>query len=151
MSRIVTIGDTFSHELRFTADQIQRFAELTGDSLPLHRDPSYARDHRFPGLVVSAAHLSAHLLSAIGNHFNAFAHSLNTQLDIRFERAILANDTLVLDWRVTDAFWKDKPGGDVTTLALAVHNQRELSVASGTATLLVMPKSADLSSAAGAP
>lgn len=151
MSRIVTIGDAFSQELCFTRSQIQQFAEASGDRDPLHRDASAARDHRFDDVLVPAGLLSARLLAALSSHFTAFARPLHQALHIEFQRPAQAGETLLMACRVSDAFWKDGLGGDLVTLTGTVHNARELQVAQASIHLLVMPKSGNISAAAGLP
>lgn len=140
MSRIVTIGDSFSNSASFTAEQVSDFAKACGDANPLHHDLSYARDSGHAALVVSAAQLSSQALAFISRHFSSFAQPQLLEFNLRFVKPALAGDTLNSTWTVVDAFWKDELGGDVATLEGSIINNRELVVAEGTARTLVRPR-----------
>ncbi len=151
MSRIVTIGDTFSKVLRLAPQDIRLFAEHIDDMNPLHHDEEQARRAGFAGLIASGSQPSAYFMAAIATHFSAFAQPLLLEFGVQVKKAAVAGDTLTMTWTVVDAFWKNALNGDLTTLEGVIINQREQVTLSATAKVLVKPKSSDLTTGEGSP
>lgn len=151
MSRIVTIGDTFSKVLRLAAQDIRLFAEHIDDMNPLHHDEEQARRAGFAGLIASGSQPSAHFLAVATTHFTTFAQPLLLEFTMQVKKPAVAGDVLTMTWTVVDAFWKNTLNGDLTTLEGVVINQREQITLSATAKILVKPKSGHLADDAGSP
>ncbi|MCY0389064.1 MaoC family dehydratase [Robbsia sp. Bb-Pol-6] len=151
MSRIVTIGDTFSKVLRLAAQDIRLFAEHIGDMNPLHHDEEHARRAGFAGPIASGSHPTAHFLAAATTHFTTFAQPLLLEFNVQVKKPAVSGDLLTMTWTVVDAFWKNTLNGDLTTLEGVVINQREQITLNATAKILVKPKSGDLSTGEGSP
>jgi 3-hydroxybutyryl-CoA dehydratase len=60
---VASVGDTATAELEVSREDVQRFAELTGDTNPLHVDPDYAAEAVF-GEPVAHGMLTASAVSA---------------------------------------------------------------------------------------
>jgi acyl dehydratase len=138
--RVVTLGETFSSTLALSADSVKSFATLVNDLNPLHHDDAYAAQSRFGGLIASGTQPSAHFMALLATHFSTYAQPLGLEFDIKLKKAVHANDTLTITWRVRDAWWKPSLNGDLTQLDGHVVNQRGETVLVGTSTILVMPK-----------
>ncbi|TDN68297.1 MaoC family dehydratase [Paraburkholderia sp. BL10I2N1] len=138
--RVVTIGETFNTTLSLSADSVKSFATLVNDLNPLHHDDAYAAQSRFGGLIASGTQPSAHFMALLATHFSTYAQPLGLEFDIKLKKAVHANDTLTINWRVRDAWWKPSLKGDLTQLDGNVVNQRGETVLIGTSTILVMPK-----------
>jgi acyl dehydratase len=138
--RIVTIGETFSSALAFSADSVKSFATLVNDLNPLHHDEAYAAQSRFGGLIASGTQPTAHFMALVATHFSTYAQPLGLEFDIKLKKAVHADDTLICTWRVRDAHWKASLNGDLTHLEGTVVNQRGEVAVMGTSTILVMPK-----------
>ena len=151
MSRIVTIGDSFSKVLRLAPQDIRLFAEHIDDMSPLHHDEEQARRAGFSGLVASGSHPSAYFLAAITTHFATFAQPLLLEFNVQVKKAAVAGDTLTMTWTVVDAFWKNSLNGDLTTLEGIIVNQREQVSVSASAKVLVKPKSSEWVASEGSP
>ncbi|MDR6474665.1 acyl dehydratase [Burkholderia sp. OAS925] len=138
--RIVTIGETFSATLALSADSVKTFATLVNDLNPLHHDEAYAAQSRFGGLIASGTQPTAHFMALLATHFSTYAQPLGLEFDIKLKKAAHAGDTLVMTWRVRDAYWKPSLHGDLTHLEGTVRNQRGEVTVVGASTILVMPK-----------
>lgn len=138
--RIVTIGETISSTLEFSAESVKSFATLVNDLNPLHHDEAYAAQSRFGGLIASGTQPTAHFMALLATHFSSYAQPLGLEFDIKLKKAVRANDTLTLTWRVRDAYWKASLNGDLTHLDGTVVNQHGDTMLIGTSTILVMPK-----------
>ncbi|MBW9104419.1 MaoC family dehydratase [Paraburkholderia phenoliruptrix] len=138
--RIVTIGETFSATLALSVDSVKSFATLVNDLNPLHHDEAYAAQSRFGGLIASGTQPTAHFMALLATHFSTYAQPLGLEFDIKLKKAAHAGDTLVMSWRVRDAYWKPSLNGDLTHLEGTVTNQRGEVAVVGASTILVMPK-----------
>jgi acyl dehydratase len=138
--RIVTIGETFSSTLALSADSVKEFATLANDLNPLHHDEAYAAQSRFGGLIASGTQPTAHFMALLATHFSTYAQPLGLEFEIKLKKAVHANDTLTIRWRVRDAYWKPSLNGDLTHLEGTVVNQLGDTVLIGRSTILVMPK-----------
>lgn len=52
MESVLELGDVWNHEFAFTQEQVQAFAEVTGDNNPLHLDAEYAAGTAFKSPVI---------------------------------------------------------------------------------------------------
>jgi acyl dehydratase len=119
---------------------VKSFATLVQDLNPLHHDEAYAAQSRFGGLIASGTQPTAHFMALLATHFSTYAQPLGLEFDIKLKKAVHANDTLIIRWRVRDAYWKPSLNGDLTHLEGTVVNQRGDTVVVGSSTILVMPK-----------
>jgi acyl dehydratase len=55
---------TYSHDFRFSQDEVNRFAEVTGDKNPVHTDADYAAKTMFKRPIMHGM-LSASLFSKV--------------------------------------------------------------------------------------
>jgi acyl dehydratase len=140
--RVVTIGESFSSTLSLSADSVKSFATLVNDLNPLHHDDAYADQSRFGGLIASGTQPTAHFMALLATHYSRYAQPLGLEFDIRLKKAVHAQDTLTMTWRVRDAWWKPSLNGDLTQLDGSVVNQRGETVLLGASTILVMARSA---------
>ena len=138
--RIVTIGESCRYTLTLSPDSVKSFATLVNDLNPLHHDDAYAAQSRFGGLIASGTQPSAHFMAMLATHFSQYAQPLGLEFDIKLKKAVHAQDTLTMTWRVRDAWWKPSLNGDLTQLDGLVVNQRGETVLLGTSTILVMAK-----------
>jgi acyl dehydratase len=138
--RVVTVGETFGATLALSAASVKAFATLVNDLNPLHHDEAYAARSRFGGLIASGTQPSAHFMAMLATHFSRYAQPLGLEFDIKLKKAVLADDTLTMTWRVCAAHWKASLGGDLVQLEGCALNQRGETVMLGASTILVMPK-----------
>jgi acyl dehydratase len=141
--RVVTVGELISDTLTLSPDSVKSFATLVNDLNPLHHDDAYAAQSRFGGLIASGTQPTAHFMAMLATHFSRDAQPLGLEFDIKLKKAVFAHDTLTMQWRVRDAWWKASLNGDLTQLDGSVVNQRGETVVLGTATILVMPRATE--------
>lgn len=77
------VGRSAEFEREVTADDVQRFAELSGDRNPLHVDPAYAATTNFGGCIVHGA-LQVGLASCLAGIYLPGQRVLLTSTDARF-------------------------------------------------------------------
>lgn len=90
----VKVGDSAEYERLVTADDIQKFAEVTGDTNPLHRDATYAAKTRF-GEPIAHGMLSAGYISAVlGTKLAPDRTAVYLSQSLRFLRPVKIGDTI---------------------------------------------------------
>lgn len=135
--REIKIGDIFRVERTFTADDVARFAQLSGDFSPLHMDENYAATTEFGGRVVHGM-LLATLFSQLVGMYIPGKHALYLGQDLVFRRPVLLGETVTASAKVT--------GKSVATrtvmLTTEIHNQEGKVVVSGAAKVKVRDREA---------
>lgn len=140
--RVVRMGERLEATLDLPPDSIKSFATLVNDQNPLHHDDAYAKVSRFGSLIASGTQPTAHLMAMLATHFSAYAQPLGLEFGIKLVRAVRANDVLTMRWRVIDAQWKTSLNGDLVKLEGEAQNQLGETVVKATATIVVMPTTA---------
>lgn len=62
-------GDTYETDFMITQEQVNAFAELSGDKNPLHIDPSFAAQTNFKSPIVHGIFTSAVISRVLGMEF----------------------------------------------------------------------------------
>lgn len=84
------IGDLYIHSFSFTQEEVKKFAEITGDTNPLHLDEEFAANTQFKKPIMHGM-LSASIISKIlGTEFPG-AGSVYLQQNIEFLRPMYVN------------------------------------------------------------
>lgn len=129
----VKVGDVASVTKTITEEDMIKFAEVTGDTNPLHLDPEYAMKTRFQGRVAHGM-LSAGLISAaLGTKLAPHAVVIYLSQSLRFQRPVLIGDTItaVAEVKAVD------PVKRFVTLTTTCTNQRGEQVTTGEALVLI--------------
>jgi len=125
-------GDTASIAKTINDDDIQKFAEASGDHNPLHLDDEFARTTRF-GRRIAHGMLSASVISAVIAHELPGPGSIYLGQTIQFVAPVFPGDTVTARVTVT-SIREDKP---IMKLETICTNQRAEVVVKGEATVLV--------------
>ena len=131
----VKVGDRAEFEKTVTAEDIQKFAEVSGDTNPLHRDPAYAAKTRF-GQCIAHGMLSAGVISAaLGTKLAPRCCVVYLSQELRFLRPVKIGDTVraVAEVKGTDAQKR------IVTLSTDCFNQDGEPVVKGQAVVLLDP------------
>jgi 3-hydroxybutyryl-CoA dehydratase len=131
----VRIGDHAEFEKKVTAEDIQRFAEVTGDTNPLHSDAAYAKKTRF-GECIAHGMLSAGFISAVlGTKLAPNACAIYLSQSLRFLRPVKVGDTI----RAIAEVKGIEPEKRQLTLETECFNQNGEPVVKGEAVILLDP------------
>ncbi len=131
----VKVGDRAEFEKTVTAEDVSRFADVTGDTNPLHRDPDYAAKTRF-GECIAHGMLSAGLISAaLGTKLAPDCCVVYLSQSLRFLRPVKIGETVraVVEVKGTD------PQKRIVTLQTDCFNQDGEPVVKGEAVVLLDP------------
>mgnify|MGYP002521526754 CR=1 FL=1 len=95
------IGQSYTLRRTFSCAEVQRFADLSLDTNPLHTDPDFAATSRFGRLIVPGF-LSASLFSAIiGTRFPGVG-SIYLSQDMRFLHPVFPDEEIVATVQVKE-------------------------------------------------
>ncbi len=133
----VKVGDRAEFEKTVSAEDVARFAEVTGDSNPLHRDPEYAARTRF-GQCIAHGMLSAGFISAaLGTKLAPDCCVVYLSQSLRFLRPVKIGDTVraVVEVKGVDAQKR------IVTVQTDCFNQDGEPVVKGEAVVLLDPLS----------
>lgn len=131
----VRIGDHADFEKIVTADDIQKFADVTGDHNPLHTDLAYAKKTRF-GECIAHGMLSAGYISAVlGTKLAPNCCAVYLSQTLRFLRPVKVGDTI----RATVEVKGIEPEKRTLTLETECFNQNNEPVVKGEAVILLDP------------
>ncbi len=89
----LSVGQEVGFEASATADDIDRFAAVSGDVSPLHVDEDFARSRGFGGRVVHGAYLTALVSRLVGVHFPG-ENCLLQAVAMQFRMPVLAGARL---------------------------------------------------------
>jgi len=96
----IHVGDAFSLERTFTAEDVLQFANLSGDFSPLHVDPSYGAASEFGSCVVHGILLASLFSQLVGMRIPG-KPALYLGQDLSFRRPVLVGETVQVSARVT--------------------------------------------------
>lgn len=131
----VKAGDVASYERTVTADDIQKFTEVSGDTNPLHRDAEYAKKTRF-GEPIAHGMLGAGFISAVlGTKLAPNACVVYLSQSLRFLRPVKAGDTIRTVAEVTNVDAEKS----IVTIDTQCFNQSGDAVIKGEAVVLLDP------------
>jgi len=125
-------GDTASISKTITDDDIQKFADASGDHNPLHLDDEFAKSTRF-GRRIAHGMLSASLISAVIANQLPGQGSIYLGQTLKFVAPVFPGDTITA--RVTVISIRDDKL--VMKLETVCSNQHGEVVIKGEATVLV--------------
>src|SRR5512147_692195 len=114
----LTVGQTAKRSARFTAEDVETYARLSGDRNPLHFDEAFAAGTRFGRLLVQGG-LTTGLLHALVAMDLPGPGTVFLSQNWRFTNPVFIGDTITAEAEVRSVHEK-KP---VTQLAIKVTRQ----------------------------
>ncbi|HWQ29041.1 MAG TPA: MaoC family dehydratase [Dehalococcoidia bacterium] len=131
----VRVGDKAEFTKTVTSDDVVAFANVTGDTNPLHLDDAYAAKTRF-GRRIAHGMLSAGFISAaLGTKLAPHACVVYLSQSLRFQRPVYVGDTVTARVEVT----KIDPARRFVTLTTTCANQNGEELLTGEALVLLDP------------
>jgi 3-hydroxybutyryl-CoA dehydratase len=93
-------GNGFSFEKFISADDVKNFAEVIGDSNPIHLDEGYAEKSSFKKRIVHGAFLAGLISKVLGMDFPGEGTIYISQSSV-FKRPVFVDSTVTVAVRVT--------------------------------------------------
>lgn len=130
------VGAKASLSKTITQRDIEDFARVSGDTQPLHLDPSYGPKTRFKGAVAHGV-ISVGLISGVLGTKLVGPNQTVVFLGFtcRFVKPVYPGDTVTATCEIT-AIRPDRP---IVTLSCVCTNQKDEQVLTGEATVLLDP------------
>ena len=129
---VATVGETAVNEVSITEEMLPAFAELSGDTNPIHLDDEYAAETMFGGRVAHGI-LSAAVISGALAQLSGDIVYLSQELS--FEKPVYPGETVEATVRVTEDLGDDR----LAVETVAAVPDRDERVLSGEATVLSVP------------
>jgi 3-hydroxybutyryl-CoA dehydratase len=125
-------GQSASLSRTITAENVEAFARVTGDTNPIHLDETYAGNTRFKHRIAHGMLVAALISELLGTRFPGEGTIYMSQ-DLRFLKPVYLGDTVevvatVLNYRADKA---------IVSFDTAAYNQRGEKVLGGEAVCLV--------------
>ena len=130
--RIPAVGERAERSMRITDEQIEAFAQLSGDRNPVHFDDAFAKRIGFDGHIAHGA-VTAALLSAVLGMDLPGPGSVFLEQRVRFLKPVRPGETITAALEVIRVR-EDKP---IVTLAASVTNDAGVRVADGELVVLL--------------
>jgi 3-hydroxybutyryl-CoA dehydratase len=100
----LTVGMSAHFDVEVTSEQMLAFAELSGDTNPLHVDEAFARSSGFPGRVVFGLLTSSFYSRLVGVYLPG-KRALLDGIDVEFKSPAFVGDRLTVSGEI--AFLND--------------------------------------------
>ncbi|MDO8616172.1 MAG: MaoC family dehydratase [Dehalococcoidia bacterium] len=131
----VKVGDRAEFEKTVTAEDIQAFARVTGDTNPLHRDPDYAAKTRFGECIAHGMLSAGYISAALGTKLAPHCCVVYLSQSLRFLRPVKIGDTIKAVAEVKGV----EPEKRILTVETNCYNQAGDPVVKGEAVVLLDP------------
>lgn len=125
------IGDKYIHKFEFTQDQVQGFADVTGDNNPVHLDAEYAATTMFKRPIVHGM-LGASLFSKVFGTIFPGEGTIYLNQTLNFMRPMYVNEPYEAIFEVKEVLL-EKNRAIITTTIL---NSEGKAAVTGEATLM---------------
>lgn len=97
----IQVGDSFTYTRVLSAEDVQTFADLTGDDNPIHVDAAYAETTRFGKPIVHGVLLLGIISKVLGRDFPGHG-SVAVGLSCRFLRPVPVGSEITVEIRIAE-------------------------------------------------
>ena len=113
---LIRVGESFRSELRFSREQIEQFARLSGDTNPLHFDRLAAERAHFGEIIASGQHTASHMMGLVASYFSRRDDGVPREMlclnfNFSFKGPVFAEQAISLSWRVSTIESSRRRGG----------------------------------------
>lgn len=129
----IKIGDSYILEKRVTDEDVQLFAQVSGDKNPLHLDEAYAKTTMFKQRIAHGMLGASVISAAIGMHLPGLGTTYLGQ-NLKFLKPVFIGETIKVVIEVLDI--KEKSKFDIATLKTTVLNSKDEVVIDGEASVI---------------
>ena len=110
MQPLVRVGERLQHRMRYSREDISRFATLSLDSNPVHHDVEAARAARHGDIIASGQQTSALLSGLAASHFSRADDGVPREMlclhfNFAYRAPIFAGSEVLLQWQVAEIEW----------------------------------------------
>ncbi len=101
------IGDSFTFDRLLTREDVETFAELTGDDNPIHVDENYASKTQFGKPIVHGVLLLGIISKVLGRDFPGYG-SIAVGISCRFLRPVPVGTEITVEVKIAEKIEKRK-------------------------------------------
>ncbi|HET8944152.1 MAG TPA: MaoC family dehydratase [Dehalococcoidia bacterium] len=135
MDGLPRVGDRAEFEKTVTAEDIEAFAQVTGDTNPLHRDAAYAARTRFKEPIAHGMLGAGYISAVLGTKLAPSCCAVYVSQSLRFLRPVKIGDTI----RAVAQVKGIEPEKRMYTIETDCFNQNGEPVVKGEAVVLLDP------------
>ena len=135
MDGLPRVGDRAEFEKTVTAEDIEAFAQVTGDTNPLHRDAAYAARTRFKEPIAHGMLSAGYISAVLGTKLAPSCCAVYVSQSLRFLRPVKIGDTIKAVAQVKGI----EPEKRMYTIETDCFNQNGEPVVKGEAVVLLDP------------
>lgn len=135
MDGLPRVGDRAEFEKTVTAEDIEAFARVTGDTNPLHRDAAYAAKTRFKEPIAHGMLSAGYISAVLGTKLAPSCCAVYVSQSLRFLRPVKIGDTIKAVAQVKGI----EPEKRMYTIETDCFNQNGEPVVKGEAVVLLDP------------
>lgn len=129
----ITVGSSASFSKAVTQEDINSFADVTGDHNPLHSDAAYAARTRFKTPIAHGMLGAGVISAALGTQIAPNSVVIYLGQNLQFRAPVAAGDTITATVTVNEV----DPDRNIVKLDTNVLNQEGVEVIRGDATIMV--------------
>ena len=129
----ITVGSSASFSKPVTQDDINAFADVTGDHNPLHSDADYAARTRFKQPIAHGMLGAGVISAALGTKIAPDSVVIYLGQNLQFRAPVAAGDTITAAVTVNEV----DPDRSIVKLDTNVLNQEGVEVIRGDATIML--------------
>ena len=129
----IKVGDKATFSRTVSEADVVSFAEITGDSNPLHLDEAYAAKTRFKGRIAHGMLSASFISAALGTKLAPNATVVYLSQQLRFQRPVKIGDTVTATCEVTAV----QPERRFVTVKTDCVNQAGEEIVTGEALVLL--------------
>jgi acyl dehydratase len=120
-STLVVEGESIRRTVRLSREDIALFAQVSHDANPLHLNRVAAERARFPDVIASGQQSASLLMGLMATHFTrsndgVLREMLCLNTNFAYKAPVLADQDLLLQWRVTSVKYNNKLRGQLVQL-----------------------------------
>jgi acyl dehydratase len=113
---LIRVGEQIKSRLRYSVEQIDAFARLTGDANPLHHDQLAAQRAHFGEIIASGQQTASHMMGLVASHFSRRDDGVPREMlclnfNFAFKAPVFAEQDISLAWRVSRVEANARRGG----------------------------------------
>jgi acyl dehydratase len=131
MEKEIEIGRTWEHAFRFSQEQVNAFANITGDTNPLHINPEYAAETAFKKPILHGM-LGACVFSKVFGTVYPGPKSIYLSQTLEFRKALFPEKNYVATFTIT-AFERKR----ITVQTMILDSETKEELTSGEAILRI--------------
>lgn len=135
---MIRVNDTYEYKTKFTQQDVEAFAELTGDRNPLHINLDFAQKSEYGREIVQGVLIASAFSKVFGTMWPGTHDSIYISQDMMFHAAVFVDEEYLLKFECTNvdetraigtiaASLVDKQGKELVTLKARIKSLSQFS------------------------